>query len=237
MKKIRVMRLVLEEPLKPGEISSFRGAVIRKVGEDVDVFHNHRDSEGFYYRFPLIQYKIIQGKAALFCVEEGLEEVYRLFEGRQKNLVMNGKKIRLKLDKLSISTFTFNVWNRKFRYNIFNWLALNQKNFLLFHTLENENDKKNFLGRILVGNILSMAKTLNWHIDKAVEAEIQSIIREKKVRFKGIPFLAYDVSFTTNVSLPEYIGLGKGASHGFGIIRNVRNVKNSSESLSTEVHE
>lgn len=224
------MRLVLEQPLKPSEIPSFRGAVIRKVGEDLDVFHNHKGSEGYVYRFPLIQYKLIHGKAALFCIEEGMEEVYRLFEGRKKNLVVNGKKVPLKLDKLNIASFTFNVWNRKFTYNIFNWLALNQKNFVILQSLHNEEEKKNFLARILVGNILSMAKTLNWHIEKTIEAQILDIMREKKVRFKSIPFTAFDVRFTTNVSLPEYIGLGKGASHGFGVIRKVKPTKKSEES-------
>lgn len=231
------MRLVLDKPLKAGEIPSFRGAVITKVGDELNIFHNHKSQEEFFYRFPLIQYKIIRKKAALFCIEEGLEEVYRLFEGRQKKLVIRGKKVPLKLDKLSIDTFTFNVWNHKVRYNIFNWLALNQNNYILFQELKSEDKKKSFLTRILVGNILSMAKSLKWHIDKTIELEVQAIIRQKKVRFKGIPFEAFDCTFSTNVSLPEYIGLGKGASHGFGIIRKAKNLKKSSESTTTEAHE
>ena len=41
-------------------------------------------------------------------------------------------------------------------------------------------------------------------------------------KFKDVKMTAYDLRFTCNVSLPNYIGLGKGVSHGFGTIRKIQ---------------
>jgi hypothetical protein len=38
---------------------------------------------------------------------------------------------------------------------------------------------------------------------------------------------AFDVEFKTNVSLPDYIGLGKGASTGFGVVVKKREKKDN----------
>jgi CRISPR/Cas system endoribonuclease Cas6 (RAMP superfamily) len=37
--------------------------------------------------------------------------------------------------------------------------------------------------------------------------------------------MAFDILFKTNVSLPNYIGLGKGASTGFGMVVQKREPK------------
>jgi hypothetical protein len=43
------------------------------------------------------------------------------------------------------------------------------------------------------------------------------------MKYKGISFAAFDVLFKTNVSLPNYTGLGKGVSHGFGTVVRMYN--------------
>ena len=36
--------------------------------------------------------------------------------------------------------------------------------------------------------------------------------------FKRQKLMAFNVEFSTNAFLPSFIGLGKGVSHGFGIV-------------------
>ena len=38
--------------------------------------------------------------------------------------------------------------------------------------------------------------------------------------------MAFDVEFKTNMSIPEFIGLGKNASLGYGIVTIIRDKKN-----------
>ncbi len=78
------------------------------------------------------------------------------------------------------------------------------------------------LERTLTGNILSFAKGIEWRIDKPVQVQIQELKGEKVIRYKGIPLFAFDLNFNCNISLPNYLGLGKSASHGFGIVRQFR---------------
>ena len=48
------------------EIPFFRGAILHALhGEANVLFHNHVDESSFRYSYPLIQYKRIQGKAAI----------------------------------------------------------------------------------------------------------------------------------------------------------------------------
>jgi hypothetical protein len=82
---------------------------------------------------------------------------------------------------------------------------LNSKN-ILFH---NHHEK---------GNILSFAKGIGVHFDMSVTCRITNMDEIGGMAYKSIKFAAFDMMFKTNVSLPNYIGLGKGVSHGFGTI-------------------
>jgi len=48
------------------------------------------------------------------------------------------------------------------------------------------------------------------------------VLKEKPITFKGGRRQCFDIRFKTNVFLPEYIGLGKGTSKGFGVVRRDR---------------
>ncbi|MDO5760613.1 MAG: CRISPR-associated endonuclease Cas6 [Bacteroidota bacterium] len=42
------------------------------------------------------------------------------------------------------------------------------------------------------------------------------------VRNKNIKLMAFDLEFTSNLSLPNFIGVGKNASIGYGIVTEKR---------------
>ena len=72
--------------------------------------------------------------------------------------------------------------------------------------------------KILTGNILSFAKGLGIYLDFGVECLIQQISHSGIRKFKNVQMTAYDIEFRCNVELPDHIGLGKGVSHGFGML-------------------
>ena len=90
----------------------------------------------------------------------------------------------------------------------------------MFSSLESLQEKCAFLERLLVGNILSFAKGVGIFFDSEVEASIVDIEMMGQYKFKNVNMLGFDVVFSTNVSLPQYVGLGKGVSLGFGMITN-----------------
>lgn len=56
-------------------------------------------------------------------------------------------------------------------------------------------------------------------MERQIEMEILAITEEKWIPYKGTNLLAISMDFRCNVSLPGWIGLGKGTSLGFGTVR------------------
>ena len=80
--------------------------------------------------------------------------------------------------------------------------------------------KNSLLKKILIGNILSMSKSLGFIVEQ--EIKLKSInLREKKVFLKGNPMLGFLGAFSVNFEIPDYWGIGKSVSRGFGAVRRV----------------
>jgi len=110
-----------------------------------------------------------------------------------------------------------------FKYKIYKWLPFNQDNYREFKKLEGIAEKTEFLEKILIGNIISFAKGIKWTVDNPVKLKITEIEKNGIAAVKNVKRESYDLKFTTNVSLPDYIGLGKNVSRGFGIVKYLRN--------------
>lgn len=217
--KIRMLKIIFDVPLKPYEITAFRGAVANKVGPTSILFHNHTQ-DGFRHDYPLIQYKLINQNASILCVEEGVDEIYNLFQNSNHTISIGAQQYELKINKLLLNTFTINVWEHFFDYKIINWLALNDQNYQQYQSLISLADKIAMLEKILTANILSFFKGIGNYLseDKKIEVKITEILTEKRIKYKNVHRLAFDICFKTNVFLPQHIGLGKAPSTGFGVV-------------------
>lgn len=225
LKQLRTLLVTFNNSIGSNQISAFRGAVVRKVGKENSLFHNHLNEEQLAYRYPLIQYKRLFDQPAIFCVAAGVDEIHRLFEKKDWTIQLADQKINLEVDRLDLKSSKLNVWDKLFPYRISNWLALNHQNYQKYTQLNGLKEKIAFLERLLTGNILSFAKGIDWQIEKPIKVEIRDLKGQKMVKYKGTPLMAFDVDFNCNVFLPNYLGLGKSASHGFGVVRQIKNSK------------
>ena len=75
-----------------------------------------------------------------------------------------------------------------------------------------------FLEKVLIGNLLSVSKALEyWVKDKIVcHLQIEKRIIQKIKNHEVYVFLG---SFRTNFEIPEYLGLGKSIAKGFGVVK------------------
>ena len=74
MKYVRTLTILTDAEIHQHEVTLFRGAVIKSLGEHPNLyFHNHLEGDKFRYAYPLIQYKRLGGKAAIVCVEDGVD--------------------------------------------------------------------------------------------------------------------------------------------------------------------
>ena len=219
MKKTRILEIIFDTEIAGRQISAFRGAIVKKAGLDNILFHNHTKN-GYRYSYPLIQYKRINKKAAIICVEQGVDEIYHLFNNSNWELNLNGEVFQMKIDKLYVNSFNLNVWDKFFYYRIFNWIALNPENHKKYQETDSLIERIQILENILTANILSFAKGVDWQLekDKKIDLKITNILNEKTTKYKDIPRVIFDIEFKTNTFIPQHIGLGKSASHGYGVV-------------------
>lgn len=223
MKKLRTLLVKFENNLKPRDVPAFRGAVIEKVGREHLLFHHHIDDQQFLFRYPLIQYKSIYRQSAILCLGDGVDEIHKLFNKSTWEINLKGQKMDLAIDKLDLGNVMLNVWEKSYVYHLYNWFALSEKNYERFKTVNSQIDRIEMLEKILTGNLLSFAKGVDWHIEKEIKIRIDKVTRTKNLKFKNAYLLAFDLDFSSNVFLPNYIGLGKRASHGYGMVVNNKN--------------
>ena len=217
MKKIKMLQVTFDATLEPYEIPAFRGAIASKVPIDSVLFHNH-GAEGLRYSYPLIQYKRNNKYASIVCLGEGVDQIHHFFENKDWTINISGKKLAMKIDDLKMHNHTVKIDHALNRYKIRNWMPLGDKAFKEFVHLEDEAGRLEKLESKLVGNILSFAKGMNWHIDKNVICRIKEINNQKNVSFKGMKMITFDLEFSTNVSLPVGIGLGRKVGFGHGVL-------------------
>lgn len=217
MKKIKYLNIQFKNEISFQELRKFRGAVIEVAGKEHTLFHNHQ-GEQFRYAYPLIQYKRIGNKAGLICLEEGVHEVHAFFQGRPQTLQLGDRTIQPDVANLHMKEITLQAWDQSFPYRINNWLALNQEHYQEWLRMPDAEERQRFLSSILRGNLLSMAKGLGWYIDKEVKVQIHRLSPVQLVHFKQQTMSAFQAHFSTNIWLPAYIGLGKGAALGYGMV-------------------
>jgi hypothetical protein len=192
--------------------------VIEKVGREEVSFHNHLGDTQYIYQYPLIQYKSLFGRPGIVCVDDGVDEIYKLFQQRNWRIDLLGERIDLEVDRLELKTTVLKVLDSSCDYRIRRWQAFNEKNFREYACIESLGERVRMLERILTGNIISFAKGMEWQVDKPVLVSITDVAWERLNKMKDIRVAVLDADFRCNVSLPNWIGLGKGVSKGFGVI-------------------
>lgn len=216
--KEKILVLRFKNKIHLNEVPLLRGAINELVQENNHIlFHNH-DGDNFRYSYPLIQYKRINQIAAIVCVNEGTEVVGMLMSHGNLNCRIGSKEVELEIDSVKANQFLIQSWNSSFTYSIRKWLALNQENYNAYLQLEGIGDKCLFLEKILVGNILSLGKGLNIFFENEIKCKILDIQESNLIKYKNVKMMAFDIEFKTNVSIPDFLGLGKGASLGFGMV-------------------
>lgn len=220
MKKARILQVFFEEPVAAWELEAFRGAIAGVVGHEHVLFHNHVQ-DGFRYSYPGIQYKLVNGKPMIFCIGEGVDEVHHFFREHTGMLLLNGRSYDIKVHRVKAENATLQVFDQWFSYHISKWHPLSQKNYARYKMLDQDNEKHMFLEKILKGNILSMAKGIGWLVDRQIDLRISHIEREDVLPYKGRKLISISAVFSSNVSLPEFIGLGSHTSAGFGMVRRI----------------
>jgi len=101
-------------------------------------------------------------------------------------------------------------------------MPLNQENYSRYKSLSTDLGKLKMLEEILKNQIVGTYYALGGNSEEQVLVKIDRIKREKVLRFKKVLMHTFDLNFQSNVLLPDFIGLGKASSMGFGSIMKFR---------------
>lgn len=223
MPKLKFLKVQFDTQIEPYEIPAFRGAMIAKVGkENTLLFHNHIDEQKYHYAYPLVQYKTIYRRPTLVCLGEGVEVVHKFFEQQNWDLLIGEQMHKMPIHTLDMNQFMVQVWDKNFEYQIRNWLPITQSSHKEYGELEGMIDKIAFLEKKMVGHLLAFAKGISWKVAEQIEVKITDYQEPHLAKHKGVKLLAFNLKFKSNIFLPNYLGLGKGTSVGFGTVREVR---------------
>lgn len=213
------------------ELPYFRGAIAQKVGYEYTDFHNHLGDNQFRFQYPLIQYKCHRNRPMLVCLGSGAETVYRFFEQEDWNLTLGQRRVHLKLHDLVIEQKNLQLFpDHYYHFQLVHWLPLHKDDRHQFwQTTEAQQTQQ--LQKKLTGNLLSMAKGLDWMVPERLYVHIHDWYVEPAIRLKNGVFVEpISAKCSSNLHLLPYMGVGKAAGRGYGMIIPQRKPKNNNES-------
>ena len=225
MYKLPTIVIQFANEIDTSALTHFRGAVIASLDEKSILFHNH-DEDKLRYSYPLIQYKRIHKKAAVMGIGKGIEEVSQLLQPRDFNLLIGHDTVEMQIESVNAYDNEIVLSNQPvFNYQLRHWLPLNSYNYVQYRGLSSLIERIQFLEDILIGNILSFLKGIDVYLDKQeqIELHITNMTDQHTLTYKKVKLMAFDIEFKANISLPQYIGLGKNASIGCGVLTNITN--------------
>ncbi len=197
-----------------------RGYFANQFGEESDLFHNHDTAGKAIYRYPRIQYKIVNGVPTVIGIDEGAKLIVERFLQIQY-VDIDGLRFFTDQKNMKSQEFITGVNGSLYQYEFINpWMALNQQNHQAYLTMTPD-EKQQKLKGVLTNNMLAFFKSVGHHEKERIMVNLQ--LKEPRLAgFKNQRLLTFMGSFVTNVKLPDYIGLGKSVSRGYGTIKQIK---------------
>jgi hypothetical protein len=217
--KLKLLRLTLQSdsPMH-ADASKLRGFFAASFNEYA-LLHQHI-ADKLIYKYPLIQYKMLGQTPLVLGIEDGaevLKEIYDKFD----EIKIGDSKYAIVERGITLKSEDFGCAQEILSYRfIIPWIALSQNNHQRFLDF-NRDERKELLRSILVGNILSASKGLGYVATERIKLDIGRVY-EEMCTLKGTPVLGFRGEFMANFIIPDYLGLGKSVSRGFGTIEKMK---------------
>lgn len=214
---LKIMKLSFENiEIAKRDIPKIRGYIASSYRE-FNELHNHKGKSNIY-RYPVIQYKAIHGVPFIIAIDEGIE-VLKKIEGKLDSLDIENNVIDIFEKRIKYDNKEFGVSDDLLKYEFDSpWMCLNDKNFKIYMSSE-DSEKKELLKRILIGNILSVSKSIGYTVKEKLNVYLE--VTPCNIKFKNQDMIGFKGYFIVNFKIPDYLGIGKSVSRGFGTIKSI----------------
>jgi hypothetical protein len=202
-----------ELPHRPDHLRGYLASAFNEY----TLLHQHIGHGQLRYRYPLVQYRVLDDAAVVIGINEGadvLQEIYR-----ETRVVRLGQKVYQIYEKsVTVEEQDFGLSEKFHLYRFVTpWIALNQQNYLRYLDSD-RNGRTELLRKTLTSNLLSASKGLDYHVPERIKLDIRNI-SACQCDLKGVPMIGFTGEFLVNFDIPDLLGLGKSVSRGFGAVR------------------
>jgi len=218
--KVKTMLLKMEsdQPIKE-DASKLRGFFARKFDSYL-LLHNHLGNNKFLYQYPRIQYKAIDQVKVILGLAEGVDVLQSIYNQYDK-ITLDGNSYQIFTKEIILKEEDFGISTNNLKYKFLTpWFALNEENYRRYKNY-NYSERADQLKSILIRNIMAIAKTFQYFVESKIM--VNTNLKETSIKFKGKDIIGFLGTFQVNFNLPDYIGLGKSVSRGFGTIKKINN--------------
>jgi hypothetical protein len=180
----------------------------------------HKDSTtGFIHRYPVVQCKQIKSMLMVIGISQGADLLLEI-SGGEKEFRIGENTCTISGRDQGIRNEAFTISDKIHTYEFLTpWLALNQQNAKKFYDLKGKPERDVFMQKILTGNLHTLAKSIDY--DLPAPLTCKSRVRFKRERIHQENVMVFLGTFGTNLRIPDYLGIGKSVSQGFGTIRGI----------------
>jgi hypothetical protein len=208
--KLVILKLKTEKKFENRDAEKLRGYIGDLFSSDI-LFHNHVSKYEFLYKSSKIHYKVIEGVLSIVGLCEGADILLEKLEDISE-VNIGGERFEIVDKEVIQEEFDLKVENNLYKYKFETlWMALNEKNYKRYKDGELSLDKN------LQNNIIEFFKMCGVWAEKPIM--VKGDFEGHKIVKKDTALLGFSGWFVTNVKLPDYIGLGKRKSIGFGTIK------------------
>lgn len=217
---LRFYTLTLE-PVNPLQFSlpEFRSALTRQLVKDPAPVKNSGEDGKTLHRYPALLCKQVKGELVLVGICQGADFLWQITAGNQE-LEAGDISCRIISRDPVIRHEEFGIDGKMHSYEFLTqWLALNQQYAKKFYDLSGKPARDAFMEKLLVSHLTTLAKSLDYVPPEPVTCRAKvKFLRERIDRENVIVFLG---KFSTNLRIPDYLGIGQSVSQGYGTVRGI----------------
>ncbi len=186
------------------------------------LFHNHHPDGKSIYRSKgaPFQFKTINNEVLILALNEGVD--FACSFQWPKTIAMplgrRGVLVELELSSKTTKQASFQQSNLQCYRSISPYIALNQHKCKAYTSLVKD-ERREVIEKCLVDHILTAAKWCGITLNHRIKANLIQMRTGRPIKIKDdLFFIPFNVMFECNTDVPDYIGIGKFVSRGYGTV-------------------
>ncbi len=201
----------------PGSAPGLREFFATKFAGYIE--HHREAAASFIHRYPVVQCKIIRNFPTVIGINEGalfLKE----FADETREIPLGPDTYQVAEHDILIRDEEFGISETLQSYEFATpWLALTQENYKRFYKLTGKPARDEFVQKIFVDTLLSLSNALGYKVPAPIMCDTN--FHFQKDQLNGTSVMTFTGKFQSNFQIPEYLGIGKSVSQGYGAVRRI----------------